>query len=103
MALARLERIEGMSVSIINPNETAASWKTSKREHVVQLYVSSAEGDTGALVGVRLAGFPLELDIVSTTDWINPEEVSGAAAAIIQVDTDNPASVKRFQKLAQTV
>ena len=92
-----------MSVSIINPNETAASWKTSKREHVVQLYVSSADGDTGALVGVRLAGFPLELDIVSTTDWINPEELSGAAAAIIQVDTDSAASVKRFQKLAQTV
>jgi len=92
-----------MSVSIINPNETAASWKTSKREHVVQLYVSSADGDAGALVGVRLAGFPLELDIVSTTDWINPEELSGAAAAIIQVDTDSAASVKRFQKLAQTV
>ena len=90
-------------MSIINPNETAASWKTSKREHVVQLYVSSADGDAGALVGVRLAGFPLELDIVSTTDWINPEELSGAAAAIIQVDTDSAASVKRFQKLAQTV
>jgi pilus assembly protein CpaE len=92
-----------MAVSVINPNETAQSWKTSKREHCVQLYVSSGEGDAGALAGMRLAGFPLELNIVSTTDWINPEEVSRAAAAIIQVDSDSSASVKRFQKLAQTV
>lgn len=90
-------------MSVINPNETALNWKTSKREHSVQLFLSSAEGDAGALVASRIAGFPLELTIVGTTDWINPEDVSGAAAAVIQVDSDNGVSVKRFQKLAHAV
>jgi pilus assembly protein CpaE len=90
-------------VSVINPNETSLSWKTSKREHTVTLFLSNAEGEAGALVASRVAGFPLELTIVSTTDWINPEDVSGAAAAVVQVDSDNATSVKRFQKLAQAV
>ncbi len=90
-------------MTVINPNETSLNWKTSKREHAVQLYLSSADGDAGALAGVRIAGFPLGLNIVSTTDWISPDELAGAAAAVIQVDSDNPASIKRFQKLAQAV
>ena len=90
-------------MSVINPNETATAWKTSKREHAVQLFLSGAEGEAGALVASRIAGFPLQLNIVSMTDWINPEDVSGAAAAVIQVDSENGASVKRFQKLAQSV
>jgi pilus assembly protein CpaE len=67
------------------------------------LYLSSAEGDAGALVAIRIAGFPLGINIVPTTDWINPQELSGAAAAVVQVDTDNATSIKRFQKLAQDV
>jgi pilus assembly protein CpaE len=90
-------------VSVINPNETSLSWKTSKREHAVQLYLSSAEGEVGALVAARIAGFPLGLNIVAPTDWINPEELGGAAAAVIQVESDNAASIKRFSKLAQAV
>lgn len=88
-------------VSVINPNETAMSWKAGKPEHAVQLYLSSAEGDAGALVTARVAGFPLGLSIVGTSDWINPEELSGAAAAVVQVEAESAASVKRFQALAQ--
>jgi pilus assembly protein CpaE len=90
-------------VIAINPNETSLRWKTSKRDHVVQLYLSSAEGDASSLVAARIAGFPLGLNIISPTDWINPEDLSGAAAAVIQVDSDSPGSVKRFQKLADSV
>jgi pilus assembly protein CpaE len=90
-------------VSIINPNETSLNWKASKRERSVQLYLSSAEGDAGALVAARVAGFPLALSIISESDWINPEELSGAAAAVVQVDADSATSIKRFQKLAQAV
>ena len=90
-------------MSVINPNETAKSWKTSKREHAVQIYVSGVEGDAGALAGARVANFPLSLSIVPVTDWIDPDEISGAVAAVIQVDPDTPSSIKRFQKLAQTV
>ena len=90
-------------MSVINPNETAKSWKTSKREPGVQLYLSGVEGDAGALVGARVAGFPLSLNVVQVTDWIEPEDLSGAAAGVVQVDADNAASIKRFQKLAEAV
>ena len=89
-------------MSVINPNETATSWKASKAEQAVQLYLSSAEGGAGALVGARSAGFPLALSIVSLSDWINPDELTGSAAAVVEVDGANAASVKRFQKLAQS-
>ena len=90
-------------MSAINPNETVKSWKTSKPEHSVQLYVSGVEGDAGALAGARVCDFPLSLSIVPVTDWIDPEEISTAVAAVVQVDPDTPSSVKRFQKLAQSV
>jgi pilus assembly protein CpaE len=87
-------------VSVINPNETAKSWRAHRRQASVHLYLSGAAGDAAALVGTRVAGFPLSLNLVNDTDWIDPEEVSSAAAALIQVDRDQPSSVKRFQKLA---
>ena len=90
-------------MSVISPNETSLSWKANKREQAVQLYLSSAEGDAGALLAIRIAGFPLGINIVPTTDWINPQELSGSAAAVVQVDTDNATSIKRFQKLEQEV
>lgn len=87
-------------MSVINPNETAKSWKAHQRQANVALYLTGAEGDTGALASTRVAGFPLSLNLVGDADWINPEEISAAAVAIVQVDRDNPASVKRFAKLA---
>lgn len=90
-------------MSVIHPNESAKSWRASKREPTVQLYLSSIDGDSALLAGARVAGFPLSLNTASGSDWIDPAELSAAAAAIIQVDTDNPVSVKRFQKLSRTV
>ena len=66
----------------------------------MHLFLSGAAGDAAALVGTRVAGFPLILSLVGEKDWIDPEEVASAAAALIQVDRDEPSSVKRFQKLA---
>ena len=90
-------------MSVINPNETTRSWQTAKREAAVQLYLSGVEGDSAELVNARVTGFPLSLNIIPVTDWIDPEEISAAAAAVVQVDPDTPSSIKRFQKLAQTV
>lgn len=90
-------------MSVITPNETALNWKATKREHAVHLYLSGAEGDAAELATARLAGLPVNLSILPTSDWINPEEIEGAAAAVIQVDADSAASVKRFQKLAASV
>jgi pilus assembly protein CpaE len=89
-------------VSVITPNETALNWKATKREQAVQLYLSGAEGDAAELATARVAGFPVYLNILPTTDWINPEELEGAVAAVIQVDADAAASIKRFQKLASS-
>ena len=90
-------------MSVINPNETNRSWQAAKHEPAVQLYLSGVEGDSADLVGARIAGYALSLNVIPVTDWIDPEELSSATAAVIQVDADTPSSVKRFQKLAQTV
>ena len=87
-------------MSVINPNETAKSWKTHRRDAAVHLYLTGAEGDAAALIGTRVAGYPLHLSLIPVTDWIDPEELSSAAVAVIQVDPQTPASIKRFQKLA---
>ena len=90
-------------MSVINPNETAAQWRTARAETAVQLYLSGVEGDSADLIAARVAGFPLSLNVIPVTDWIDPEELSSAAAGVVQVDPDTPSSVKRFQKLAQAV
>ena len=90
-------------MSVINPNETNKSWQAAKREAAVQLYLSGVEGDSADLIGARVAGYPLSLNVIPVTDWIDPEELASAPTAVIQVDADAPASVKRFQKLAQAV
>ena len=87
-------------MSVINPNETARSWRTHRRESSVHLYLSGADGDAAQLVGARVAGFALTLSLLSETDFIDPEELASAAAAVVQVNRDQPSSVKRFQKLA---
>ena len=87
-------------MSVINPNETGKSWRTHRREAAVQLYLSGSHGDAAELVGARLAGFPLILSLLTETDYIDPEDLATAAAAVVQVDKDSPASVKRFRQLA---
>jgi pilus assembly protein CpaE len=66
----------------------------------VQLYLSGADGDAASLVGARVAGFPLSLNLLASEDRIDPEDLAGCAAAVVQVDQASPASVKRFEKLA---
>lgn len=85
---------------MINPNETARTWRTQRREATVQLYLSGAEGDAAALVGTSVAGFPLNLSLLPVGDRIDPEDVATAAAAIVQVDSASPSSIERFQRLA---
>ncbi|WP_395624007.1 CpaE family protein [Sphingomonas daechungensis] len=87
-------------MSVINPNETASTWKAHKREAAVQLYLSGADGDAAALVGARVAGFPLSLNVGEVGDPIDAEDLVGSAAAVIQVDPGDPASMRRFEKLA---
>ncbi|MEO5641460.1 MAG: AAA family ATPase [Sphingomicrobium sp.] len=80
--------------------QSGATWRTVRREAGVNLYLSGAQGDAGALIGARVAGFPVELFVLPVSDWIDPQELTDAAAAVIQVDADSPASIKRFKRLA---
>lgn len=90
-------------VSVINPNETNTRWRSSKREAAVQLYLSSIDAASPEIIGGQAGSMPIALSTVPVTDWIDPEELAKAPAAVVQVDADNSASIKRFQKLAASV
>ena len=83
-------------------NETKSGWRPQRREAPVRVYLTGAEDDTAELVGARVSGVPLELNLVPVTDWIDPEDVNGSVASVVQVDPETPASLKRFQKLLKS-
>jgi len=87
-------------MSVLNPNETAASWRPSKREQSVELFLDSLEGGAAELVGARASGFPVNFNVTPVNDWIDPAGLEGAVAAVVQVDSGSPVSIKRFQQLA---
>ena len=87
-------------MSAIKPNETGKSWHHHGREPLVQLFLSGAEGEAGELVNARVAGFPLALSLVAPNSPIDPKEIGGAAAAVVQVSADDNGSVARFKALA---
>lgn len=90
-------------MSDLSSSPERSGWRTGAREAAVQLYLSGAEGDAGDLIGARAGGWPLELNLVAPSDWIDVTELAEASCAVIQVDADSPASVKRFQMLAAAV
>src|SRR3569833_2586444 len=86
----------------MTPNETALNWKARKPERGLQLYLSGVEGDAAELATTRVAGLPVNLSVLPTSVWINPEALDGAVVALVQFDADSAASMKRFQKLASS-
>ncbi|MCH8614769.1 AAA family ATPase [Sphingomonas sp. SM33] len=87
-------------MSVINPNETAGTWRAHKRESALELFLSGASGDAADLMGARVAGFPVSLNIAAIEDAIDPEMLATASAAVVEVDPSRPGSLKRFEKLA---
>ncbi|GAA4030007.1 hypothetical protein GCM10022281_06540 [Sphingomonas rosea] len=83
----------------MNHSDTAKVWRLQGKEVGVHLYLSGADGDLDALFGARVLGMPLSLSILPVTEWVDPTEMSHAAVAVIQVDADTPASIKRFERL----
>ncbi|WP_029942304.1 AAA family ATPase [Sphingomonas astaxanthinifaciens] len=84
----------------MTPPESSKSFRPQGVEAGVHLYLSGFEGDSAALLGARVAGLPLHLSIVPVTEWIDPTDLATAAVAVVQVDADAPASMKRFERLA---
>lgn len=90
-------------MSVITPNETAKGWKANTGEPSVAVFLTEYGNESADLIGARAAGFPLALNVAEPSDWINPDDVAGAAAVVVQVDASNPASVKRFEELAHAL
>jgi pilus assembly protein CpaE len=90
-------------MSVITPNETALNWQANRRERGLHIYLSGPDGEAPELITGRVAGLPVSLSIVPTTDWINPDDLASAQVAVVQVDPDSAASIKRFEKLAAVV
>src|SRR5688500_12024091 len=88
-------------MSVMNPSEGSRTWHHYNRTPAVQLYVSDHDGCAGMLVGERAAGFPLIVNPCDPTAEIDPASLSDAAAAIVEVSVDVPASIQRFQTLAK--
>ncbi len=87
-------------MNVMNHRETARVWRPQGREAGVHLYLSGADGEVASLIGARVLGLPLSLSIVPVTEWIDSAELNATAVAVVQVDADTPASIKRFERLA---
>jgi len=90
-------------VSAVKPSTTKREWRASRREEPIQLFLDSVDSVDPEIVGARVGDFPMELITVDATAWIEPETIEKGAVAVVQVDPDSAASIKRFQKLAGTV
>lgn len=88
-------------MNLMSQQNAEKLWQPQGREAGVQLYLSGALGDADDLFGARVCDLPVGLSLVPVSEWIDPAELSSSAVAVIQVDSDSPASVKRFEKLAQ--
>lgn len=80
---------------------TGTSFRPQGPEASLHLYLSGVEGEAGELLGKKVCGLPLSLSICPVSEWIDVADLSHSAVAVIQVNGDNPASIKRFTKLAE--
>lgn len=88
-------------MSMHSPDRVNAQWKADTGPAPVRLLLAGVEGEASALVGAKAAGFPLELVIADPTQAVDPSVLEGAAAAVVQVNCDDPSSVARFEELAK--
>jgi pilus assembly protein CpaE len=84
-----------------SPDRANAQWNADTGPAPVRLLLAGVEGEANELVGAKAAGFPLELVIADPTKPVDPSVLSGAAAAVVQVNCDSTDSVKRFEELAK--
>ena len=87
-------------MSVHSPDSSNSQWKADTGPAPVRLLLAGVDGEASALVGAKVAGFPLELVIVDPAEEIDPATLGGAAAGVIQVSEDDTTSVARFAKLA---
>ncbi|WP_265569672.1 AAA family ATPase [Sphingomicrobium nitratireducens] len=88
-------------MSIIDPNaHDRKGWHAGGHHPPVLLFLTGAAGDPGALAGVEVAGFPLQLSIIDDKTELGPNDLRGAAAAVIQIRPDDDEGIQRFAEIA---
>ena len=91
---------ESMSeMSDLSATPRGPGWQADGHEPSVHLYLSGTDDDAADLIGAKAAGYPLALNFVPVTQWLDAAEMANCVAAVVQVDMDTPASIKRFEKL----
>lgn len=88
-------------MSVHSPDRPNAQWMADTGPAPVRLILAGVEGETSSLVGAKVAGFPLDLVIADPAEMVDPSVLTGAAAAVVQVQEGNEQSVERFKKLAE--
>ena len=59
-------------MSVINPNETAGTWRPSVKERSIELFLDSIEAGSVELAGAKAAGFPININVKPANEWIDP-------------------------------
>lgn len=88
-------------MTAMDPDRSPAAFRPQGPERSVHLFLSGADGDTADLLGARVGGLPIGLSVCPVSEWIDVSDLGHAAVAVVQVNGDNPASIKRFEKLAE--
>ena len=90
-------------MSKIDPNaHERKGWHAGGYRPPVKLFLSGAAGDPGALAGIDVAGFPIELSILEG-GFPEVADIGTAAAAVIQVSADDASAGASFARLAQSI
>lgn len=90
-------------MSKIDPNgHEQRGWHAGGFRPPVKLFLTSAAGDTGALAGVDVAGFPLELSLIQPDMIPSPADLGDAAAAVIQLPAGDERAAAAFAALARS-
>jgi pilus assembly protein CpaE len=88
-------------MSMHSPDRPSAQWNADTGPAPVRLLLAGVEGEASSLVGAKAAGFPLELILADPSQPVDPSVLDGAAAGVIQVNSDDPTSIARFEELAK--
>ena len=88
-------------MSVHSPDRPNTQWMADTGPAPVRLLLAGVEGEASALVGAKVAGFPLDLVIADPEAPVDSSVLSGAAAGVIQVTEGNDKSIARFKTLAE--
>ena len=87
-------------MSITLPEPRRPGWHPDTGGAPVRMILSGEHLVSDQWAGASVAGFPIELIIAATDASIEPDLLSGAAAAVVEVSEGNKASTDRFAALA---